>query len=144
MSDGPGFEIKDSGERRTFATGSQRDRQRGKGRFDLMFRFAIRRLARHLEGGAEKYDSWNWAKGQPLSTYLDSAYRHVVDLMEGRTDEDHAIAAVWNLCAFVDTLEMIRRGILPEELDDLLDFRERQPDDPHYRAGLVLARERSP
>jgi hypothetical protein len=52
--------IQDSGQRQKFDTGSQRDIRDGKGRYDLLPCKAIRRLAQHFEGGAEKYDSRNW------------------------------------------------------------------------------------
>lgn len=111
--------LQDSGERRAFATGSRRDRRTGKGRFDLLPARALRRLARHFEAGAVKYGDRNWEKGQPLSVYLDSALRHANTYMEGKTDEDHLIAAAWNLLCLADTEERIKEGLLPETLNDL-------------------------
>lgn len=111
--------IKDSGERHHFATGSRRDTRKGKGRFDLMPARALRRLARHFEAGAVKYGDRNWEKGQPLSVYLDSALRHANTYMEGKTDEDHLIAAAWNLLCLADTEERIKEGLLPATLCDL-------------------------
>jgi len=82
--------VKDSGERQQFSTGSVRDTQVGKGRFDLIPTDALRRLAQHYENGARKYGDRNWEKGQPLGRYLDSAFRHLVNVLDGKTDEDHA------------------------------------------------------
>ncbi|HUS51203.1 MAG TPA: dATP/dGTP diphosphohydrolase domain-containing protein, partial [Candidatus Paceibacterota bacterium] len=69
-------EVKDSGKRQDFDTGSRRDTRDGKGRYDLLPVRAIKRLAKHYENGAKKYGDRNWEKGQPLSRYLDSALRH--------------------------------------------------------------------
>lgn len=111
-------EVKDSGARQSFDTGSVRDTREGKGRFDLISPIALTRLARHYENGAKKYGDRNWEKGQPLSRYLDSALRHLCGILHGKTDEDHAAAAAWNIFAFIHTQEKIRLGELPAELDD--------------------------
>lgn len=111
--------IKDSGKRQEFGTGSRRDTREGKGRFDLLPMRALTRLARHFEAGAMKYGERNWEKGQPLSRYLDSATRHACKYIEGQRDEDHLIAAAWNLMCAADTEERIREGLLPHELADL-------------------------
>jgi len=79
---------------------------------------AMRRLAQHYENGAKKYDKNNWRKGQPVSRYFDSAMRHLWDYMDKKEDEDHMSALLWNLIAIVQTKEDVRKGILPQELDD--------------------------
>ena len=112
-------EVKDSGKREDFNTGSKRDTRQGKGRFDLISPIAEERLAKHYENGAVKYGDRNWEKGQPLTRYLDSAKRHINKLIQGYKDEDHATAVVWNLMAFIHTEEMIERGLLPKELNDM-------------------------
>lgn len=114
-----GFVTKDSGERQEWDTGSRRDSREGKGRFDLLPVDAVRRLAQLMERGAVKYGDRNWELGQPLSRFLDSALRHTFQVVEGDESEDHAIAAAWNLFAFVHTQARIRAGELPAELDDL-------------------------
>ncbi len=111
--------VVDSGERRTFDTGSVRDMSAGKGRFDLMPVYPLMRLAQHYENGATKYDARNWEKGQPLGAYLDSAIRHTLKLLAGWRDEDHAAAAIWNLMSFIQTQRWIEQGKLPKTLDDL-------------------------
>lgn len=125
------FVVKDSGERQSFTTGSVRDVQTGKGRFDLIPTLPYRRLAQHYENGAVKYGDRNWQKGQNLMRFLDSAERHLNSLKAGEPTEDHAIAAVWNLFAYVWTLEEIETGRLPKELDD------RPPCEPQYAAQTV-------
>lgn len=111
--------VKDSGARQEFSTGSKRDTNIGKGRYDLLPTMAIARLARHFENGAVKYGDNNWRLGQPLSRYMDSALRHSFKFLEGHRDEDHAIAAAWNLLCLVETQILIEKGILPKELDNL-------------------------
>jgi len=115
-------EVKDSGKRQEFNTGSVRDTQEGKGRFDLISPIALKRLAQHFENGAVKYGDRNWELGQPLSRYLDSLIRHAYCYLEGKRDEDHATAIAWNAMALVHTEEMIERGLLPKELNNLPDY----------------------
>lgn len=115
-----GFDsVKDSGERQDFDTGSRRDTRKGKGRFDLLPPFALKRLAQLYENGAEKYGDRNWELGQPLSRYMDSAIRHINCHMMGMVDEDHLIQAVWNLLGYVETQTRVNNNILPKELDDM-------------------------
>lgn len=111
--------VNDSGKRRSFGTGSVRDVRDGKGRYDLIPPYPIERLAQHFENGAKKYGDNNWRLGQPLSSYLDSALRHVFKFQGGARDEDHLTAAVWNLIAFIDTERRITAGLLPAKLNDL-------------------------
>lgn len=111
--------VKDSGQRQDFKTGSHRDTNEGKGSFELLPPYAIYRLARHFQNGARKYEKRNWEKGQPLSRYLDSALRHLFKHLGGMRDEDHLIAAAWNILCLVETERRIEREILPQELNDL-------------------------
>lgn len=104
---------------RTFSTGSVRDSREGKGRYDLISPFAMRRLARRCEEGAKKYGDRNWEKGQNLSAIIDSTQRHIDQIKMGDTSEDHPGAAFWGLMAFIHTQEMIDADVLPKELDDL-------------------------
>jgi hypothetical protein len=115
-----GYAIKDSGAREEVpGTGMLRDTRTGKGRYDLLPPDAMRRLAQHYEGGAEKYGPHNWEKGGPLSRYLDSMLRHAFAVVAGQTDEDHVIAVAWNAMAIADHQEKIKRGELPADLDDV-------------------------
>jgi hypothetical protein len=111
-------DVKDSGKRQEFNTGSVRDTIKGKGRFDLISPIALTRLAKHYQNGSKKYGDRNWEKGQPICRFLDSAIRHIYKHLEGHRDEDHLAAGAWNLLAAIHTEEMIERGLLPKELDD--------------------------
>ncbi len=113
------YELKSSDERQKFETGSVRDTQKGKGRFDLLPPRALKRLARHFEKGAIKYSPRNWELGQPLSRYIDSAMRHLCSYMEGLEDEDHLVAAAWNVMAALETESRSLEGGLPSALRDI-------------------------
>lgn len=97
--------IKDSGDRTQFDSGAVRDMHEGKGRCDLLPMCALLRLARHYENGCKKYGDRNWEKGIPAHSFADSALRHMLKYMDGMDDEDHLIAAVWNLLGLAWTEE---------------------------------------
>ena len=111
--------VKDSGKRQEFKSGAVRDTQTGKGRYDLLPTRALRRLAKHYENGAVKYGDDNWLKGMPMRRMADSALRHLLQALEGKTDEDHWIACAWNVLGIVEYQERIEEDLLPEELNDL-------------------------
>ncbi len=116
------YKTKDSGTRRTFDTGSVRDAATGKGRYDLVSPIALLRVALLYERGAVKYDPRNWEKGQPLTVFLDCAIRHLQKHLAGFRDEDHMAAACWNTMGFIHVEDMVARGLLPAELNDLPCF----------------------
>lgn len=95
------FGLKDSGRRENFKTGAVRDTREGKGRFDLISPYALRRLAAVYEKGAVKYGDNNWQKGIPFARCIDSALRHIGQFQLGRRDEDHLAQAAWNLFAIM-------------------------------------------
>ena len=89
--------IKDSGHRREFSTGAVRDMQEGKGRMDLLPWAAIIEVSKHCEAGARKYGEHNVDRGLPTNSLCDSAARHLAKYLDGQTDENHLLAAAWNL-----------------------------------------------
>ena len=89
--------IKDSGERTQFETGAVRDMHEGKGRMDLLPWAAIMEVSKHCEAGAKKYGEHNVDRGIPTSSLCDSAARHLAKYLDGWTDENHLVAAAWNL-----------------------------------------------
>lgn len=99
------MKILDSGDRTKFKTGAVRDMHEGKGRFDLLPMCVLLRLAKHYENGSKKYGDRNWEKGIPAHSFADSAMRHFVKYMDGQNDEDHLIAAIWNLMGLAWTEE---------------------------------------
>lgn len=113
------YELKDSGVREEFTTGSRRDTQEGKPRFDLIPVEALKAYAVLLAKGAGKYGERNWEKGQPLSRLMASAMRHLFAATSGQNDEDHLAAVLFNVGAIIHHLNKIGLGELPEELMDV-------------------------
>ena len=112
------MELKTSSEQRQFNTGSVRDSAIGKPRIDLIPTSTLIKLGIHYANGASHYGDNNWKKGQPISSYLASFERHYNQFKMGITDENHLISALWNLIAIDWTLDAIKSGRLPSELDD--------------------------
>lgn len=98
--------IKDSGDRTKFESGAVRDMHEGKGRMDLLPWAAIMEVSKHCEAGAKKYGEHNVDRGIPTSSLCDSAARHLAKYLDGWTDENHLVAAVWNL---LWALEMVKK-----------------------------------
>ena len=94
--------IQDSGTRREFETGAVRDMQEGKGDMMSMPPNAILRLSKHYEIGAEKYERFNYLKGIPCTSFMDSALRHLMKYNAGWDDEDHLSAAVFNILGIME------------------------------------------
>ena len=88
--------IKDSGERTVFQNGSMRDMHEGKGDMASIPWEAILRLSKHYEDGAKQYARWNY-RGLPVSSFIDSACRHLAKYQCGCDDEDHLAAAAFNV-----------------------------------------------
>lgn len=116
-------QLPDSGERRSFSTGSVRDKVDGKGAYHLMSPFPILQYALRMEDGMSKYGERNWEKGQPVMQFFNSGVRHMFNFLEdcllgNEPKEDHLGAALWNIGGIVHTLKMMDAGLLPRELDD--------------------------
>lgn len=68
-------------------------------------------LADHYEAGAKVHGVDNWKKGIPVygsergGCFLDSMRRHTDQALQGKTDEPHAVAALWNAFCAVWTLK---------------------------------------
>ena len=105
--------IKDSGDRTQFETGAVRDMGSGKGRCDLVPWNAVMDLSKHCEAGAKKYGENNVRLGIPAHSLYDSAMRHLMKWFNGWDDEDHLVAAFWNIAWLLE-----QRTTHPE-LDDL-------------------------
>lgn len=98
-------EIKDSGERREFGTGAVRDMADGKGDMYSLPPAAILRISKHYELGAKKYSRHNYMKGIPISSFMDSALRHIFKYLDGWDDEDHLAAAAFNILGAIQMEE---------------------------------------
>jgi hypothetical protein len=111
--------MEDSKDRRQFPTGAVRDVTNGKGWYAGISPIAMRRLAIVLQKGAEKYEPRNWEKGIVLSSFWDSAVRHLCQWSNGEVDEDHLGQAFWNIMALIHTEAKVKEGKLPEGLGDM-------------------------
>lgn len=58
-------------------------------------------VSHHYEDGARKYGEYNWQKGIPIPSYLDSAIRHMLKDLEGMDDERHDRAFAWNVLSMM-------------------------------------------
>lgn len=114
-------QIKDSGERRTFATGAVRDAASEKLRCEFLHPLFELAMARWMSLGAIKYDAWNFAKGMPASVFVSSAERHRLKFRLGFTDEDHLSAWAFNIMGLIMLREGINTGRYEAELWDLPD-----------------------
>jgi len=105
--------IKDSGNRTEFTTGAVRDIQTGKGDMVSMPAAALMRLSKHYEAGAAKYGRFNYQKGIPISSFINSGVRHLLCYLDGQSDEDHLSAAAFNI---LGAMQMEERN---QEMQDL-------------------------
>lgn len=80
-----------------FESGAVRDVSAEKGRMDLLPHYAILKVARHCERGSIHYGEHNVDKGIPISSLCSSGMRHLMQYLDGKDNEDHLTAAVWNL-----------------------------------------------
>ena len=62
-------------------------------------------VSMHYKQGAEKYGAYNWQKGIPLHSYIDSGVRHFLKFTYGETDERHDRAFVWNMLGALWTMK---------------------------------------
>jgi hypothetical protein len=128
IAPGNHFTIKDSGSREEFSTGSKRDIQDGKPRYELIPVEPLHDLAMHYTNGAVKYGDDNWRKGQPIKRMFASLLRHTYAYLAGVNDgEDHGAAIAWNAFAIKWTRLQIKEGRLPDTLEDVFtgdQFRE--------------------
>lgn len=104
--------IKDSGTRREFESGAVRDMAEGKGDMVSIPWESLLRLSRHYEAGAKKYVRWNFRKGIPVSSFIDSALRHLAKYQCGEDSEDHLAAAAFNILG-----AMLMENTMPEMQD---------------------------
>lgn len=80
---------------------------------DYDYSTAILELSKHFSDGAKKYGEYNWQKGIPTHSYLDSAIRHLLKLYRGDDDERHDRAFMWNIICLIWTVNN------KPELDDI-------------------------
>lgn len=64
---------------------------------------AVLELSKHFEDGAKKYGEYNWQKGLPLSSFINSGVRHYLKWLRGDEDERHDRAFMWNIVCLIWT-----------------------------------------
>jgi hypothetical protein len=64
---------------------------------------AMLELSVHFEEGAKKYGEYNWQKGLPPSSFIDSGVRHYFKWLRGDEDERHDRAFMWNIVCLIWT-----------------------------------------
>ena len=117
------YGMTDSGKRQSFGKGmAVRDTADDKPRPDLISPFAEERQGHWLRMGAAKYAERNWENGMPFSRCVASLKRHLMKYQQGKRDEDHLAAIMFNAMALIHYEEMIERGRLPAELNDMPNY----------------------
>lgn len=101
------YVTKDSGNRKQFDSGMQRDIQDNKPRFDLIIPTSqkfeetlLYRWAMLMTRGAQKYNERNWEKAngiEEMNRFKASAFRHFMQWYSCEEDEDHAAAVLFNI-----------------------------------------------
>lgn len=117
------YGMADSGKRQTFGKNmAVRDTADDKPRPDLISPFAEERQGHWLRMGAEKYAERNWEKGIPFTRCVASLKRHLMRFQQGKRDEDHLAAIMFNAMALIHYEEMIARGVLSADLNDMPNY----------------------
>jgi hypothetical protein len=123
------FVTKDSGERQQFTSGMQRDTQKGKTLFHLVYDGPLfKRWAELLTRGAEKYSEGNWMKAngpEELKRFKASAARHFAQWYYDETDEDHAAAVIFNM----NGAEFVKGKIRVENIARIDKVNKAQPEE---------------
>lgn len=105
----------------TFETGAVRNNDKGRGHHELICPFALDRLAKLLEKGANCMAPRNWEKGMPVSRFIRSTLRHLLKYMMGKRDEDHLAAAMFNVMCAMRMECDVEAGDLDEKFLDVRD-----------------------
>lgn len=147
--------MKDGGERVQYGKdGAFREPHRGKGRYDWISPFALRRLAFWAEAGGIKYGGRNWERGMPYEHPMDSLMRHTNDYRRGDRSEDHLAAIACNafflmhyqdcgMDAEFDTLPTYPEANAPEQeainKARLCKIPEQKPEPPRAETVQLVA-----
>lgn len=111
------FNTKDSWAREEFSTGSLRDTQEWKPRYDLISTHWLKRLALLMARWADKYWERNWELWQETDRFLASAMRHMFQYAEWDTTEDHLAAVCFNVMGIIHMQEEWRTDMLKNKAD---------------------------
>ena len=119
------FIVRDSGQRKEFASGMVRDVTEEKTNWSLVADgVMLRRWAEHLTKGARKYAARNWMmarSNEERDRFRESAFRHFMQWYQGETDEDHAAAVFFNING-AEYVREYHRGRHPDSLPPVGDY----------------------
>lgn len=114
------FITKDSGRRKQFKSGMQRDLDDDKPRFDLIIPkwqkyedTLVYRWAMLMMRGAKKYNTRNWEKAngiEEMERFKASAFRHFMQWYCDEEDEDHLAGVLFNLNGYEYVKEKLRKN----------------------------------
>ncbi|MCL2570330.1 MAG: DUF5664 domain-containing protein [Firmicutes bacterium] len=62
-------------------------------------------VSKQYQQGAEKHGERNWEKGFPVHSFIDSGVRHFLLHIDGKVDEPHDRAFMWNMLGCMWTME---------------------------------------
>lgn len=99
--------IKDSGERRTFSTGAQRDRAGGKGRMDLLPWNAIEELANVAD------DNLEWLATTDISSHASLGMKYGGRYLAGWTDKNYLALSGLHFLYALECRYMAAIGVSP-------------------------------
>ena len=91
-------------------------------------------LAKHYEAGAAVHGVDNWKKGLPIygsergGCFLDSMRRHTDQALQGKVDEPHATAAIWNAIGAIWTLKHRKHSAMYQNASAVKAERKDQVD----------------
>ena len=139
------YNMTDSGKRQQFGSNlAIRDTADDKPRPDLISPFAEERQGQWLRMGAAKYAERNWERGMPFTRCVASLKRHVMRYQQGKRDEDHLAAIMFNAMALIHYEEMIERGLLPTELNDMPVYSKPAAKETNGRRKPAVTKKNSP
>jgi hypothetical protein len=84
--------------------GGSRDSADDKLDYTLLPIPALNRITQHYVNGLKKYGRNNWHKlstPEDIERYKQSMFRHLIQYLEGKDNEDHLAAVVWNAMALL-------------------------------------------
>lgn len=79
--------------------GFKREGKDSKVDYTLIPTSVLTAIAKHYTDGAKVHGRDNWKKSTDMETFKQSAFRHLISALEGKKDENHIIACIWNLMA---------------------------------------------
>lgn len=93
-------------------SGFQRNDAKGRPRFDLIPTGELEELALLYGHGADCFGVRNWEKAdsqEDIDSFIESAFRHFIQCVNGDEDENHGIRAIWNIIGILHTRKKLNK-----------------------------------